>query len=326
MNYHRDQSLRDQIHSNVVSDQNPFEHKDKPSYRVTGVVYKQNNQYRTVLLEVPPILPGSIASSTSHSNGITPTSLGLGLPASRGILLASGAIMTPKLLMISGIGPKEVLRESNIDVLIDNPNVGKNLRDHPTVGISAYLSDTAIIGKSDNLLLTDQPYVKLSFLLNHKLLCAEKPLAQPYAIGLSIGCPVLYDLPAACDHYVQSVKQHQSHPFIRPSPILSTINFNSYAYDQQGPHYDTVIPDAIKKSNASRFKTNFGVLASTGFSAGAFLKSPFQTSDEPDLQVIIYPRVNFLIRNIFMDFFLNTSHVVAGNGSALFSTSRAFEK
>ncbi|MBA8825977.1 choline dehydrogenase-like flavoprotein [Saccharopolyspora lacisalsi] len=51
--------------------------------------------------------------------------------ARREVVLSTGAIDTPKLLMLSGIGPAEHLREVGVDVLVDSPGVGSNLQDHP---------------------------------------------------------------------------------------------------------------------------------------------------------------------------------------------------
>ena len=51
------------------------------------------------------------------------------------ILLCSGAIASPQLLMLSGVGPAEHLRSHGIDVVQDLPGVGQNLRDHPSVFI-----------------------------------------------------------------------------------------------------------------------------------------------------------------------------------------------
>ena len=51
--------------------------------------------------------------------------------ARREVVLSTGAIDTPKLLMLSGIGPAEHLREVGVDVLVDAPGVGSNLQDHP---------------------------------------------------------------------------------------------------------------------------------------------------------------------------------------------------
>ena len=50
--------------------------------------------------------------------------------ARREIVLAGGAFNTPQLLMLSGIGPGEHLREHGIDVLQDASEVGANLQDH----------------------------------------------------------------------------------------------------------------------------------------------------------------------------------------------------
>ena len=47
-----------------------------------------------------------------------------------GVILCTGSIMTPHLLMHSGIGPANKLKEVGIDVKIDSPNVGNHLQDH----------------------------------------------------------------------------------------------------------------------------------------------------------------------------------------------------
>ncbi|WP_342250885.1 GMC family oxidoreductase [Sphingomonas sp. OTU376] len=50
--------------------------------------------------------------------------------ARRAVVLAAGAFQTPQLLMLSGIGPGEHLRETGLSVRIDRPAVGGNLQDH----------------------------------------------------------------------------------------------------------------------------------------------------------------------------------------------------
>ncbi len=51
-------------------------------------------------------------------------------PAAREIILSGGAINSPQVLMLSGIGPADELRKHNIDVVQDSPGVGTNLQDH----------------------------------------------------------------------------------------------------------------------------------------------------------------------------------------------------
>lgn len=53
------------------------------------------------------------------------------------VILAAGALITPKLMMLSGLGPADHLREHGLDVIADLPGVGANLQDHPDVSIVA---------------------------------------------------------------------------------------------------------------------------------------------------------------------------------------------
>ncbi|KPB00256.1 GMC family oxidoreductase [Ahrensia marina] len=53
------------------------------------------------------------------------------------IIVAAGALVTPKILMLSGVGPADHLKEHDLDVHIDLPGVGQNLIDHPEVHATA---------------------------------------------------------------------------------------------------------------------------------------------------------------------------------------------
>jgi choline dehydrogenase len=57
--------------------------------------------------------------------------------AAREIIVSGGAIGSPHLLMLSGIGPEAHLRAHGIDVTADLPAVGQNLQDHPITGLLA---------------------------------------------------------------------------------------------------------------------------------------------------------------------------------------------
>lgn len=55
------------------------------------------------------------------------------------IVLSAGSLHSPKILMHSGIGPAEQLRQHGIGVLVDSPEVGGNLQDHGIVPVRAYV-------------------------------------------------------------------------------------------------------------------------------------------------------------------------------------------
>ncbi|WP_350557637.1 GMC family oxidoreductase N-terminal domain-containing protein [Psychrobacter sp. CAL346-MNA-CIBAN-0220] len=46
------------------------------------------------------------------------------------VILCAGTFGSPKILMLSGIGPKDHLQQHGIEIVYDSPNVGKNLQDH----------------------------------------------------------------------------------------------------------------------------------------------------------------------------------------------------
>src|SRR5262249_30783799 len=50
--------------------------------------------------------------------------------ASREVVLCAGAIHTPQLLLLSGVGPQADLAQLGIDPVVDLPGVGRNLQDH----------------------------------------------------------------------------------------------------------------------------------------------------------------------------------------------------
>ena len=53
------------------------------------------------------------------------------LRAKQEVILSAGALQTPQLLMLSGVGPKQHLTDHGIDLVKDLPGVGQNLQDHP---------------------------------------------------------------------------------------------------------------------------------------------------------------------------------------------------
>ncbi len=57
------------------------------------------------------------------------------------IVLSAGSMASPQILMLSGVGPADHLREMGIPVVHELPGVGQNLRDHPIVAVICEVRD-----------------------------------------------------------------------------------------------------------------------------------------------------------------------------------------
>ena len=61
----------------------------------------------------------------------------------REVVMCAGALETPKLLMLSGIGPSQALRAHGLPTLVEQRAIGQNLHDHPNVPLF-FVSKTAV--------------------------------------------------------------------------------------------------------------------------------------------------------------------------------------
>lgn len=95
---------------------------------------------RSNLSTRPQCLAQRIMFSGRKATGVVYLDLKSGKPkqvhAEREVILCGGAINSPQLLMLSGIGPAEHLQSLQIPITTDLPGVGQNLQDHLCTGIS----------------------------------------------------------------------------------------------------------------------------------------------------------------------------------------------
>lgn len=72
--------------------------------------------------------------------------------ASRQVVLAAGALSSPKILQLSGIGPAAVLKEKGIPLVYDAPEVGSNFQNHVEVPIHCRLKEPiSLLGQDKGL-------------------------------------------------------------------------------------------------------------------------------------------------------------------------------
>ncbi|KAJ7260482.1 aryl-alcohol oxidase precursor [Mycena haematopus] len=93
------------------------------------------------------------------------------------VILAAGAIGTPQLLLLSGIGPKAELSALGIKTVLNNPSVGANLTDHPLI------SNLWYVNSNETWDVLGQNSTEFGVLLNqwnttHAGLMADSPLAH----------------------------------------------------------------------------------------------------------------------------------------------------
>ncbi|KAL0932302.1 choline dehydrogenase [Colletotrichum truncatum] len=79
------------------------------------------------------------------------------ITAKKEVILSAGAVHTPQLLMLSGIGPAEHLAEHGIEVIANRPGVGQNMSDHALFGptyevtfdtLSKVIGDPVVLAKA----------------------------------------------------------------------------------------------------------------------------------------------------------------------------------
>ncbi|MFI6321798.1 GMC family oxidoreductase [Nonomuraea sp. NPDC050556] len=91
------------------------------------------------------VFDGRRAIGIEHSGGTQ-------VRASREVVLSAGAIGSPYLLMRSGIGAADELRDAGVELVQDLPEVGKNLQDHLSTGVFVSCTQPVSLVAAESLL------------------------------------------------------------------------------------------------------------------------------------------------------------------------------
>jgi len=102
----------------------------------TNLGYLNPSRHRLNLTIRPDCLIHRIAFTDRRATGVVVESGGEKFTVEGDeIILSAGAVGSPHILMLSGVGPADHLSEFGVSVISDLPGVGQNLRDHPVVAI-----------------------------------------------------------------------------------------------------------------------------------------------------------------------------------------------
>jgi choline dehydrogenase len=110
----------------------------------TNDAYLEPARSRPNLRIIGDALVDRVAFDGRHATGVhVHTSGGWQFIEGREVLLCAGAIHSPAILMRSGIGPADELRRLGVAPLVNAPGVGRNLGEHPLVGLDLQLRPEA---------------------------------------------------------------------------------------------------------------------------------------------------------------------------------------
>ena len=90
-------------------------------HRQNLTIWTQSQVEKLTLAGEPLTCTGAVVNRGGQSVTVT---------ASKEVVSCAGAIGTPQILQLSGIGPRELLEQHGIDVQVESPGVGQNLQDH----------------------------------------------------------------------------------------------------------------------------------------------------------------------------------------------------
>lgn len=154
---------------------------------------RKNLDVRTYAQATRVLFDGARAVGVAYCHPAHPARV-RSVRARREVIVACGAINTPKLLQLSGLGPAELLRQHGIPVVCDLPGMGENLSDHYSVRIVARVKNSQtmnelvkglkLAGQISRWLLKRPSIMALSPSLLHYFWKSSPDLAAPDLQGV----------------------------------------------------------------------------------------------------------------------------------------------
>lgn len=104
----------------------------------TNLTILTETKITKVLLEKPSSGKDAVAKGVQYTSkdGTSQT-----VNARREVIISAGAINSPRILELSGIGRAKLLESLGVEVVVDNPHVGENLQNHVFTGVAFEVND-----------------------------------------------------------------------------------------------------------------------------------------------------------------------------------------
>lgn len=158
----------------------------KPAMKRKNLTVKTNTLVKRVIIENGRATGVEVSTSYTNSERIN---------CHKEVIVAAGAIQSPQILMLSGIGDPAELKRVGIDALIPLPGVGKNLQDHFFTGVSAYTNI-----ESGNAVL--KPWKMAKAILQHFFLKSGPMANSPVEANAFVKSSPLLTKPDIQFHFV----------------------------------------------------------------------------------------------------------------------------
>ncbi|RMD43391.1 hypothetical protein DV735_g1700, partial [Chaetothyriales sp. CBS 134920] len=162
-------------------------------HQVTEILFKKGNKLEASGVEATDLTTGKSVKFWARKE----------------VILAAGAVHTPQILQLSGIGPKAVLEAAGVPVKLDFPAVGSNFQDHPVAYPSWNVSSTF---PYPGILFANETYNEEAIALY------ENNLTGPYtyARGSSVGFLSLDEITDDSESLLASLASQEATQYLPP--------------------------------------------------------------------------------------------------------------
>jgi len=158
----------------------------KPAMRRSNLTVRTNTHVKCILIEDARAVGVEVITQHSNSERIN---------CNREVILSAGAIQSPQILMLSGIGDPAELSKQGIDIKFPLYGVGKNLQDHVWTGVSSF----SIVQTGNTIL---KPFNMMKAILQHLLLKSGPLSNSPIEANAFLKSDPALDRPDIQFHFV----------------------------------------------------------------------------------------------------------------------------